>query len=746
MHPFDMGMVPYEREPFPRPPFFPKPPPPPRKQYGVDIATAVLVRNLERRKAYMARVLRNERGRFEATAEFNPRILTDLLTMIMRRLDEAIFGSRIGPGAHVSLSDNDETCGTYSSPALPRTRGEIIVLRMNPFVLADAVIANLLHQMIHAYFLSVCPETHESDQPDLRLEHGNQFAKIMYEIRALSRSAFGKESPLGMSISLDRRHSTHETMKWQRGIHDSFDDIRVYRRRVREVRSNCAEDQKPITRSDANKWYKETCLPKFETHLKCNSTTMTRIDEDLNETVVRRTPTTESDDVEFLFLDTNFVIDRGFIEPHPSLKWIFNDVRAISAPTMDPQVFRNMVHFIIKESYFPDHSKLVLPGAAPTATAPLADPFASHNPDMANVMDRTVGLHSKSVPFLPFIPPTSTPQSGLPIPYAGVLPLSRTPPIDVCPPILLPNSFSPAAPMPLLADIQTFHLAVALDFKELQFYALGRLETPHVVFDDPIPLFEEIYQSALNPTPFLQPSYELRDWARRFLARRDETTLRAQVGCSVKIHMEMAMRELWDKDPHRFEAEFPKSRPPPPRMKIASGQTLAPGSLWALTPLAINLARLEQRPEFSVKWRELQTKYKGTVLEDDIRTVAGELQTVLSSMHQEAVAQMQSTIGAGMGFPMGFGGASAPGGWPNFMPEMRCALGNLTTGPVGLAPTPGFNMALPGLGGIGWVTSDPPSLELMRMKEEWNWPGLGHLGWHDERDGVPLEEMYYPFR
>jgi len=147
--------------------------------------------------------------------------------------------------------------------------------------LRDQVLASLIHQMIHAYFLTVCSEPPDSDDP--RLSHGNHFGKIMYEVRALAERDTQRPFPLRFGHSLKPphmdpferlRHRHHRIEE----LDDDWDDPGFPHHNTRLSRDDfdctrCSSHVPKIDQMAVDTWYKNNCkqlLPPAEVHIYKN--------------------------------------------------------------------------------------------------------------------------------------------------------------------------------------------------------------------------------------------------------------------------------------------------------------------------------------------------------------------------------------------------------------------------------------------------------------------------------------------
>ncbi|KAJ9656564.1 hypothetical protein H2201_008497 [Coniosporium apollinis] len=239
------------------------------------------------------------------------------------------------------------------SPDLPT-----ITICLNADVLRngsqDDIIASLLHQMIHAYFLAVCKHTKTKEGIDERLEHGKHFGAIMHEIKNAAAKAQNSRHALPLNFGQKVQYPLYDG--WQghpRGLQYGYDLVGL--RDLDLDCSDCQTDIKNIEAADIDSWYSKTCEPAYkrETTVHCVAVDGALVGSP------REMATPAEDWVEFIYDDKAVIFPRYQAERYDSLKKHFaGDKRELQIPAVPLDVFNMLCKFVIQRSYGPDISRV----------------------------------------------------------------------------------------------------------------------------------------------------------------------------------------------------------------------------------------------------------------------------------------------------------------------------------------------------------------------------------------------------
>ncbi|KAK3045237.1 hypothetical protein LTS18_014260, partial [Coniosporium uncinatum] len=142
-------------------------PDPAAVKWDIDYATAFLVNHLTNMANEAAKLLSNTRVDNPQTHN-----KAHLPSQIRVPFNGVLFAGKLNKHMLMEWSHlGPEVSGRTSATGI-----ELNIDLHFGNALRDQVLASLIHQMIHAYFLTVCSEPPDSDDP--RLTHGNHFGKI----------------------------------------------------------------------------------------------------------------------------------------------------------------------------------------------------------------------------------------------------------------------------------------------------------------------------------------------------------------------------------------------------------------------------------------------------------------------------------------------------------------------------------------------------------------------------------------
>jgi hypothetical protein len=163
--------------------------------WNIDWAVAFIVDHLGK-KSDAAESLRSIR--IKAATLKREGFAEDIPYRIFNRLDETLFAGHLKNAVYLSTNSPGSSVSgaTYTQnwgPVTSVSRVSMILNRdMLDYARSRDIVALLIHQMIHAYFLIACGPQKEDEVTYGRLSHGYHFGKIMTVIKSLS-AAHGKE-------------------------------------------------------------------------------------------------------------------------------------------------------------------------------------------------------------------------------------------------------------------------------------------------------------------------------------------------------------------------------------------------------------------------------------------------------------------------------------------------------------------------------------------------------------------------
>jgi hypothetical protein len=328
--------------------------------WNIDWAVAFLVNHLS--SPDVADNL--QRIRLQADNLFKENGPRDVACRIFNRLDQLLFAGHLKNAVYLNASHlgTDVSGATFTHGHGPNARVKRISIFLNSFLLQHArsrdIIASLIHQMIHAYFLVTCGPQDEKEEGYGRLAHGLHFGKVMNTLKKLS-SAKGKPLPLGFEHHLGR--------------HSYYDDYYAHRpRRQRNGKwfsSHCHAHVEAIPEKEIDEWYDGICKPLLdlpETVQK--ATVLVYNDRHHNlEEVSRSMPTTPPsvESVEFLFQDKSVLVPATKIDAFISIRKAFDKAKSryLAVPKeVDRETFMRLLELLHLGRYSPDIGPICAPG------------------------------------------------------------------------------------------------------------------------------------------------------------------------------------------------------------------------------------------------------------------------------------------------------------------------------------------------------------------------------------------------
>jgi hypothetical protein len=411
-------------------------------------------------------------------------------------LNDILFAGRLKDAIYLQFADlGPYLSGTTCNPGEGLdSRVSRISIFLNSMLHKDAhpdeILASLIHQMIHAYFIVTCGPQLPDETKYGRLSHGMHFGKIMFTIKELSAVAGRQPLPIdfGHNLSMDREGQFHSFPAALFPLPPMLPRLRMVPLKFRGQKvpgRSCCPPQpnaRGLIETEVDKWYLKTCSP-LQSLPKCvrgpNLYRLTIPNDDFLEFPRTKAPLS-SEFIELIFDEKCIYIPNSAIETYMSLKPHFEKSRWLEMP-LDTSLaaFKPLYEFLLRGSFPPD-----------------------------TLLD----LHND--PFTPILPP-------------------------------LIRGTDLAAPPYLTTSVRVFKLASALKFKELETYALSRLTSQSTTREDPLAVFSEIYNDSPDPHP------DLRNWARAFLTRRerDERSGMAYLDLAIGAVTSVANLELLERDP-----------------------------------------------------------------------------------------------------------------------------------------------------------------------------------------------------
>jgi hypothetical protein len=328
--------------------------------WNIDWAVAFLVNHLSSPDA--ADSLR--RIRLQAENLFKENGPQDVACRIFNRLDQLLFAGHLKNAVYMNASHlgADISGATFTHGRGPNARVKRVSIFLNSVLLQHArsqdIVASLIHQMIHAYFLVACGPQVENEEGYGRLAHGLHFGKVMNTIKNLS-SAKGKPLPLGFEHRL--------------GPHSYYDDYYAPRPRRQQTgkwfSSHCHAHVKAIPEKEIDEWYNVICKPMLdlpETVQKATALVYNDRHHDLEE-ISRSTPTTppSAASVEFLFQDKPVLVPAAKIGAFTSIRKAFDKAKSrfLAVPEeVDRDTFMRLLELVHLGRYSPDIGPVCAPG------------------------------------------------------------------------------------------------------------------------------------------------------------------------------------------------------------------------------------------------------------------------------------------------------------------------------------------------------------------------------------------------
>jgi hypothetical protein len=142
--------------------------------WSIDWAVAFLVKHLENNASDVSCTLKKIRAKAQHLA--NNGLIQDVPLRTFNQLDQTLFAGHLKNAVYLDVCDlgPDVSGATFSHGRGPNPRVRRISIVLNTDVHQDstptALLASLIHHMIHAYFLVACGPQEEKEQGYGRLE------------------------------------------------------------------------------------------------------------------------------------------------------------------------------------------------------------------------------------------------------------------------------------------------------------------------------------------------------------------------------------------------------------------------------------------------------------------------------------------------------------------------------------------------------------------------------------------------
>jgi hypothetical protein len=283
--------------------------------WNIDWAVAYLVDHLEKTRNDAAEGLRTIRIK-AATLSREGLDPEDIIYKTFNRLDATLFKGHLKDAVYLSTlplppSLSGATYNANWGPDPGVTRISIVLNSgLLEYARARDVVALLIHQMIHAYFLVACGPQKENEVEYGRLAHGKHFGQILTTIKDIS-ATHGKEL-----VGLDFGHDVlidDEVYPRRRKDNDSKDEAAKW------YCTDCHASTASIPTRDLTKWYTKTIAPLLSPSLSTSAlrSANVQIYNERRHTIevrsrARLPPSTET--IEVLYNDTSTLLDREKIE------------------------------------------------------------------------------------------------------------------------------------------------------------------------------------------------------------------------------------------------------------------------------------------------------------------------------------------------------------------------------------------------------------------------------------------------
>ena len=200
----------------------------------------------------------------------------------------------------------------------------------------DLIIAVLLHQMIHAYFLVACgPQDSEKKSNEL-LTHGEHFGIVLHKI---------KSTAPGLPLDFGNTMPEISDFRWK---YDEFGGRTFSSQQFadrRKITTECARDVKVLKEEDCKDWYKNKCLKALDPDIYVFNAATRSFD---------KKPTSKcgskSDWVEISHKKDPYKLPKKVVNTFASLKKKFEETRKLEVSSdIKKEIFEEFICFMCED-------------------------------------------------------------------------------------------------------------------------------------------------------------------------------------------------------------------------------------------------------------------------------------------------------------------------------------------------------------------------------------------------------------
>jgi hypothetical protein len=255
----------------------------------------------------------------------------------------------------IDVNDSGKTIASFSG-----YQGVHVILNSDVFemlfetrevtVAQDFIIAAVLHQMIHAYFVVVCGVQSEEKKACELLTHNEHFGIVMYKTKQCSETQ-GAPLPIdfgNLMPEIDVYPGSRSIVRDTGGLtlrSEMWAD-------QRKISTECARKVKVLREEDCKDWYKNKCLKTLDPDIYVYSSSSCTFDKKPLSKCGSK-----SDWVELSHKKKSYKVARKAFDAYPSFKKNFDDsVRKLDiSPDVRKETIEEFVRFLCEgaEEYFP---------------------------------------------------------------------------------------------------------------------------------------------------------------------------------------------------------------------------------------------------------------------------------------------------------------------------------------------------------------------------------------------------------
>ncbi|KAF2199218.1 hypothetical protein GQ43DRAFT_125987 [Delitschia confertaspora ATCC 74209] len=350
--------------------------------WNIEYATAYIVNHLDPANSpKAAEFLANIRRTAHEVEKTNATQMREIAFRTFASLDKVLFNSNLKDAVFLDVQNlgyhvSGATCnpGEGFNRQVPRI-SIVLNTEMHNVVDSDTILANLIHHMIHAYFLVACGPQRADEVGYGRLAHGIPFANVLYAIKKLTPS---KEKPLPLSFGHKLNHPSgmmapyfnpyieadihHQGGPFPNDWHCSYCPARV----------------KSISEADANGWYDGMSKPLLELPECAQKATVHVLKDDKLVETPRTQTLAPGDSVELIFEGKAVLIATERVNAYESVAAVFEKTRWLTIPEgTSNDVFMTLLEFLHSGSFSPDPAPVLAPGRK---GPPLIQPVQTDSP------------------------------------------------------------------------------------------------------------------------------------------------------------------------------------------------------------------------------------------------------------------------------------------------------------------------------------------------------------------------------